>query len=136
MFNLIMIPSRDNIPTNVYLDKCGYKFTSTKSVDTATNNLQYFESYEVSDEVIKPNDWCIITDPEGFEYPEECDRIMHEDRGEVFYGKNGTRCLLTDVQIILSTTDKALKPFVPAMSEALIMSSLEFREELFSEPNF
>ena len=136
MFNLIMILSKDNALTNVYLDKYGYQFITLRKEETIKAHLNYFDCYVVSDHSINPDDWCIITDTEGLEYPEECDRIMHEDRGEVFYGKNGTRCLVCDAQKILSSTYKALQPFVPAMSEALIMSLLVFREELFSEPNF
>ena len=61
-------------------------------------------------EVIINGDWCIITNPyDGDQYIEQCKKVSLENKREIFYGMEGTRCLLIDAVKIVGTTNTLLK---------------------------
>ena len=61
-------------------------------------------------EAIFKGDWCIITNPyEGEEYVEQCEKITVENDRKIFYGMDGTQCLLIDAVKIVGTTNTLLK---------------------------
>lgn len=60
--------------------------------------------------VIFKGDWCIITNPyEGERYVERCKKVTLENNRKIFYGMEGTRCLLIDAMKIIGTTNILLK---------------------------
>ena len=105
MISIKFIPSKDNLPTNVYKAYNSLKYKYTEDSVTKENRV-YYEAFLVDSEaIIYFEDLCIITSPyEAEEYVERCYKITNDYDREVFYGKEGTRCLLCDVAKIIGVS--------------------------------
>ena len=80
-------------------------------------------------EVIFKGDWCIITNPyEGERYVERCKKVTLENSRKIFYGMEGTRCLMIDAVKIIGTTNILLKEIKQ------IIVTQEMLQEYNSEP--
>ena len=80
-------------------------------------------------EVIINGDWCIITNPyDGDQYIEQCKKVSLENKREIFYGMEGTRCLLIDAMKIIGTTNILLKE----VNQIIVIE--EMIKEYFNKP--
>ena len=105
--NFIVIPNREGVTSYESLNRLDLKVTFSEQLKN-NSNLNCLECYVVSDEAINAGDLCMITDPDGDYFTEVCAEVTFETGRKIFYGKEGTRCLLCDVQKIVSTTNQAL----------------------------
>ena len=91
------------------------KNTSTKSklnneFENSDNNVEYWTFFTDSNAEILTMHWCIIANPyEGELYVERCKKVTLENNREIFYGIEGTRCLLIDATKIVGTTNTSFK---------------------------
>ena len=107
MNKLIFIPSENNTPTHVHSNSYLLNYTYSERM-RVSDKFNYFHCYIVGDAPILSGDACIVTDPDGCSFPEVCAEVTFETGRKIFYGKEGSRCLLCDVQKITATTNKAL----------------------------
>ena len=134
--NFIVIPSKDNIPTHVYSEKNLHKYTYAE-VLLIDNRLDYFDCYTVCDNLIHSGDMCLVTDPDGYSFPEVCAQTIFQKDCNIYYGTEGTRCLLCDAEKIIATTNKALQSeSVSTISGEVLLLLLEERRLKYSKPSF
>lgn len=132
----MVIPSRDNTPTHVYWERALLRYTYIETI-IPDKELDYFDCYVVSDDTIHAGDLCLVTDPDGFSYPEQCALTIFQKDSNIFYGREGTRCLLCDVQKMIATTNKALQSDkITALSGEEIRRLFEERRLKYYKPNF
>lgn len=81
------------------------------TTNDAKKNIGYEGVFLTDSEVlIFASDWCIITNPhDGEEYVEQCEKTTVENNRKIFYGMEGTRCLLIDAVKIIGTTNLYFK---------------------------
>ena len=110
MVSLKFIPSKGNSPTQVYNTVKFNNYRLTNQCGYTESNIYYDGFLADSNEPIISGDWCIITSPyDGEEYAEQCKKVARENDKGIFYGIEGTRCLLIDAVKIVGTTNKLLK---------------------------
>ena len=110
MKTIRFIQSKKNTPTQVCtLDESFECRLSEKCCEAASTI--YYHSFIIDAEASIINmDWCIIINPyDGEEYTEQCKKVAVENNREIFYGMQGTRCLLIDTLKIIGTTNILLK---------------------------
>ena len=110
MVSIKFILSKGNSPTQVYNTHDSHRFRLTNKYENTKSNIYYDGFLADSNEPIISGDCCIITSPyDGEEYAEQCKKVAREkDRG-IFYGMEGTRCLLIDASKIVGTTNTSFK---------------------------
>ena len=103
-----------------------------------TEKFEYLTLLTDSEVEISTLDWCIVTNPfDGDKYCEQCKKVTFENSRKIFYGIEGTRCLLCDVQKITATTNKAfISQDISPLSGEEIVSLLKQRKLKYSVPNF
>jgi len=110
MIKIKFIPSKGNSPTQVYNTHDSHRFRLTNKYGNTKSNIYYDGFLANSNEPIISGDWSIITNPyDGEEYTVQCKKVDVENNREIYYGMEGTRCLLSDVTKIIGTTDNSLK---------------------------
>ena len=105
---LICIPSTANIPTHIFSKRSVLYYTYSREI-LHDNTVDYFDGHVVNEDPVCSRDTCLITDPYGGAYTEVCAYISIDGDRKIFYGVDGTRCLLCDVKKIVATTLKALQ---------------------------
>ncbi len=110
MNNMKFIPSMGNLTTHVYTDENPFAFKYFEKLERKEIRT-FYDAYLIdSDTLISPGDLCIVTHPyDSEEYVERCDKVTVDDVREVFYGEEGTRCLLIDAIKIIGTTNSCFK---------------------------
>ena len=110
MKTIRFIPSTGNIETDVCTSDESFRYKLSKKCCKMVSII-YYHTFIIDTEVIILNkDWCIITNAyDGEEYCEQCMKVTFEKNTEIFYGMEGTRCLLIDAVKIVGTTNKLLK---------------------------
>ena len=104
-----MITKNNSVPI---LIKKAFLFYSFHSTLLEINKNMLFSNFYLLNinEVIINGDWCIITNPyEGDQYIEQCKKVTLENNRKIFYGMEGTRCLLIDAVKIVGTTNTLFK---------------------------
>ena len=134
--NFFVIPDREGVTSYESLNRLDLKVTFSEQLKN-NSNLNCLECYVVSDEAINAGDLCMITDPDGDYFTEVCAQTIFRQDSNIFYGKEGTRCLLFDVRKITATTNKALiSENVLHLSVEEIQSLFKQRKLQYSVPNF
>ena len=129
MINIKFLLSKKNLLTPIYreAESCEYKFI--EELGNIKKAIFYDAFLTDSDAAISSQDWCIISEPyNGGEYIESCDKITSENGRKVFYGQEGTRCLLIDAVKIIGTTNILLQEIKQ------IVITDEMLQEYNSEP--
>ena len=110
MNNIKFILSEDNLTTHVYTDENPLAFKYLEELENKEMRTYYDVFLIDADALISPGNLCIVTHPyDPEEYVERCDKVTVDDGREVFYGEEGTRCLLIDPVKIIGTTNILLK---------------------------
>ena len=135
MIKIKFIPSNANSPTQVYNTINSNKYRLSIKCGSTERRIYYYGFLTDSNEKIFFSDWCFIINPyEGEEYYEQCQKVTVENNREIFYGMEGTRCLLIDALKITGTTDTLLKEVIQIIVTDEILKeyyckTLSFMEE-------
>ena len=110
MINIKFLPSKDNLPTHVYTEENEFAYKYTEDIESKENRI-YYDAFLVDSEVeISSGDLCIVIHPYDSKiYMERCKIVSMNDGREVFYGEEGTRCLLSDVAKIIEGSEEFIK---------------------------
>ena len=110
MKTIRFIQSKENTPTEVCSIDESFEYKLSENY-SKTATIIYYDTFIIDTEASIINmDWCIVTNPyDGEEYTEQCKKVAVENNQEIFYGMEGTRCLLIDALKIVGTTNKSLK---------------------------
>ena len=129
MISIKFIPSKGNSPTQLYNAVEYEKYRLPIKCENIQRKIFYDVFITNSNEPIVSGDWCIVTNPyDGEEYTEQCKKVPVENNREIFYGMEGTRCLLIDAAKIIGTTNILLKEIKQ------IIVTQEMLQEYNSEP--
>ena len=129
MTNIIFILSKQNLLSNIVTTNNFNKFRLIEEFDNLKDKIYYNTFLIDSDAIISSTDWCIIANPyEGDRYVERCKKVTLENKKGIFYGMEGTRCLLIDATKIVGTTDPLLKEVIQ------IQVTEEMIKQYYSKP--
>lgn len=82
------------------------------------NRIHYNLYFITTNAVIKAGMWVVVTNYEdGDMFTEKCKSIANENGRLVFHGEEGTRCLLTDCELIIASSDHHLVNEVAVISD-------------------
>ena len=135
MTNIIFILSKQNLLSNIVTTNNFNKFRLIEEFDNLKDKIYYNTFLIDSDAIISSTDWCIIANPyEGERYVERCKKVTLENDRKIFYGMDGTRCLLIDAVKIIGTTNSCFKEvkqitITEKMLNEYYSKSLNFMEE-------
>lgn len=133
---LICIPSTANIPTHIFSKRSVLFYTYSKEI-LHDNTIDYFDGYIVNEDPVCSRDTCLITDPYGGAYTEECASTDLTSDRHIFCGLDGTRCLLSDVRKIVATTKTDIQSdIIKPIKEKALISLLEVRNSRLKVPDF
>lgn len=135
MIKIKFIPSKGNYPTQVYNTVKSSKYRLTIQCGYTESNIYYDGFLADSNEPIFSGDRCIITNPyDGETYYVKCKKVTFENNRNIFFGMDGTRCLLIDAVKIIGTTNSFFKEvkqitITEKMLNEHYSKSLNFMEE-------
>ena len=110
MIEIKFILNNGKFPTEVFTTITFNKYRLTSEYPNTEGRI-YYDAFLTDRNIsISPADWCIITNTyDGEEYYEQCKKVTVEGNREIFYGMEGTRCLLIDALKIVGTTNTLFK---------------------------